>query len=192
MLRGYESSDSSDTLGVADGQNGPGGAGVVLEGTKASGKSEASGSDAASDDEGPGAAGAVGRLPSAAAAFEAMSEDDLGFKQFAAANERQRRVHVQAMGLERVTAASSATLRGQGWQLPAEVSAPLSSLNEQAPRRSADSGEAAAVGAAQNSASQDGSKGKGKMTVKERTRLKRFKGQSGEDHSGRMWKPEVW
>jgi len=35
-------------------------------------------------------------------------------------------------------------------------------------------------------------KGKDKMSVKDRTKLKRMKGQSGEDHAGRTWKPEEW
>ncbi|KAF4679839.1 hypothetical protein FOZ63_000153 [Perkinsus olseni] len=31
-----------------------------------------------------------------------------------------------------------------------------------------------------------------RYSTKDRTRLKRFKGQSGEDHAGRSWKPDVW
>eukprot|EP00913_Durusdinium_trenchii_P008660 g8134.t1 len=35
-------------------------------------------------------------------------------------------------------------------------------------------------------------KGKGKGKMSELTRLKRFKGQSGIDHNGKVWKPEIW
>ncbi|KAF4717669.1 hypothetical protein FOZ63_018565, partial [Perkinsus olseni] len=31
-----------------------------------------------------------------------------------------------------------------------------------------------------------------RYSTKDRTRLKRFKGQSGEDHAGRSWKPDLW
>ena len=45
-----------------------------------------------------------------------------------------------------------------------------------------------------------GEKGKGKgkkrvedgMSVQDKTKIKRMKGQSGEDHNGRVWKPQLY
>eukprot|EP00397_Hematodinium_sp_SG-2012_P068460 GEMP01111318.1.p1 GENE.GEMP01111318.1~~GEMP01111318.1.p1 ORF type:complete len:129 (+),score=38.27 GEMP01111318.1:264-650(+) len=33
---------------------------------------------------------------------------------------------------------------------------------------------------------------KAQMSIKDRTKIKRIKGQSGEEHAGRTWKPDEW
>jgi len=150
-------------------------AGTSTERTQEESEEELSGED----DEAEGAANVGGaRLPSAAAAFASVEEDDLEFKKFERAQKKEKRIRSHEMSLDRIPAMASATLRGQGWDPTAEASV---AAHPEAASESVQQGPDDAKG-----------KGKGKMTVKERTKLKRFKGQSGEDHSGRVWKPEAW
>merc|ERR1719487_1147029 len=104
-----------------------------------------------------------------------MGEAGLEFKKFEKTKAKQQRVQRTAAKEERVPAASAETLRSQ-------QAAP-----GKRPAEDEDAGEKSSEGKG---------KGKGKdkdgMSVKERTRLKRMKGQSGVDHNGKMCKPEVW
>lgn len=191
MLGSYESSESEPEA-AAGGDAGLQAA-VMASGEEAVASSEESDQDGVVD---------VVRLPSATAAFASVDEDDLGFKKFAAAKAKERRVRAHTMSLDRITAASVATLRGQGWQpSQAATDAALPLAVAETFRQATEMNDATSVkrnvedGVGEGNADADkgnGGKGKGKMTVKERTKLKRFKGQSGEDHSGRVWKPEVW
>mmetsp|Transcript_126108 Transcript_126108/g.223342 ORF Transcript_126108/g.223342 Transcript_126108/m.223342 type:complete len:174 (+) Transcript_126108:135-656(+) len=119
------------------------------------------------------------KLPSASAAFKSVNKSGLEFKKFAAAKARERRVRSHEKMLERVPSASAASLRGQD-------SAPATKRPAEESLEGADAGD--------EEGGKGGGKGKkgDKMSVKERTRLKRIKGQSGIDHNGRVWKPEVW
>mmetsp|Transcript_54667 Transcript_54667/g.158767 ORF Transcript_54667/g.158767 Transcript_54667/m.158767 type:complete len:210 (+) Transcript_54667:15-644(+) len=200
LAAGYDSSDSDAGGGAApdeEEEEDGGGAAAPMGGVQDGAGGE--GDEHEESEEEDGGIGADGDkpLPSAGAAFASVGEDGLEFKKFAAAKERTRRVQAHTMSLDRVAAASAATLRSQGWQ-------PASASGSAMPQQARGAGEAEATlgekrtlaADADASAGYPGGKGKGKgkdgMSVKEKTRLKRFKGQSGEDHSGRMWKPEVW
>mmetsp|Transcript_115208 Transcript_115208/g.325538 ORF Transcript_115208/g.325538 Transcript_115208/m.325538 type:complete len:186 (+) Transcript_115208:107-664(+) len=141
--------------------------------------------------EGSGA-DAKGRLPSADAAFASVGEASLQFKKFAAAKAKERRVRAHSMSMDRVMSVSSATLRGQGWQPTAAAKEAALPPDEGGSGAAPGAGDVASSGGEKRPA-QDSEKGRGKggMTIKEKTKMKRFKGQSGEDHSGRMWKPET-
>mmetsp|Transcript_50078 Transcript_50078/g.79278 ORF Transcript_50078/g.79278 Transcript_50078/m.79278 type:complete len:172 (-) Transcript_50078:65-580(-) len=159
---GYDDSDSEEQ---GEGQV----AGNAEEQTNAC-EAEEEESEEESDDDPAGGK----RLPSAKKAFT-LGEDSLEFKKFASAQARQQRVRAaESEKLDRVPAASAATLRSQNSaeKRPAETEA------------NAETNE--------SEAGKGGGKDKGKMSVKERTRIKRLKGQSGIDHNGKVWKPEVW
>mmetsp|Transcript_56294 Transcript_56294/g.132027 ORF Transcript_56294/g.132027 Transcript_56294/m.132027 type:complete len:200 (-) Transcript_56294:38-637(-) len=137
------------------------------------------------------------RLTSAAKAFKSlrkMGEEALSFKKFEKDHAKTDRVRSHQMSLDRVTSASAATLRGQGW-LPGADAKEAVLPSEIGVKRRADEQEGEVElkgrGKGQEKGGDKG-KGKGKMTVKELTKLKRFKGQSGLDHNGKVWKPEIW
>lgn len=195
---GYNSSGSEDVVAERAGEEGEEEDAEAAE-VLAGGVEEDDDSDEDEDEDDGSEEAAQHRrpLPSVGAAFAAIGKEDLKFKKFAQAKEKQRRVRAHTMSLDGVPATSAATLRGQGWQpttagandaLPSEAAAAAAPAGE---KRPAEHEEAAGSAAA---AEGEGGKGKakGKMTTKEKTKLKRFKGQSGADHSGRMWKPEVW
>mmetsp|Transcript_43061 Transcript_43061/g.96941 ORF Transcript_43061/g.96941 Transcript_43061/m.96941 type:complete len:169 (-) Transcript_43061:187-693(-) len=115
------------------------------------------------------------KLPSAQNAFASMQEAELGFKQFAKGREEQRRVKAAADRQDRVPAASAATLREQVGQVKRPV-----------PEDDTDNGGDGKGGGKGKAV------GKNKDSVKDRTKLKRIKGQSGLDHNGKVWKPEAW
>mmetsp|Transcript_23045 Transcript_23045/g.42459 ORF Transcript_23045/g.42459 Transcript_23045/m.42459 type:complete len:176 (-) Transcript_23045:57-584(-) len=167
MLGQYESDSDSDAPVDAESKG-------LTEAAALREKPEDEESEEESEEEDEAEEGKSKRLPSASKAFATMQEAELGFKQFANAKEERRKVKAAADRHERVPAASAATLREQVGQV----------------KRSTPDEDAA-----QDSADGKGGKGKGKdkgMTVKDRTRLKRIKGQSGIDHNGKVWKPEAW
>jgi len=171
MLGGvYEDSDSDEGEGKEE-ENQP------TQATEEARQEDVEDEDDESEDEGEGKP-----LPSAGKVFASMGTEDLAFKKFADAAEKRKRVGAHAMSMDRVPAASAKTLRGQGWDPSAAAAKPEIGGDRRDEDAAAESGAA------------DGEKGfgKGKMTHKERTKLKRFKGQSGVDHSGRTWKPEAW
>eukprot|EP00931_Biecheleriopsis_adriatica_P107554 TRINITY_DN81891_c0_g1_i1.p1 TRINITY_DN81891_c0_g1~~TRINITY_DN81891_c0_g1_i1.p1 ORF type:complete len:198 (-),score=76.09 TRINITY_DN81891_c0_g1_i1:62-655(-) len=134
---------------------------------------------------------AASKLTSAAKAFktlDALGQEGLGFKKFEKDQAKNRKVRAHAMSLDRVTAASAASLRGQGWSPSADAKdaqlPPAAAEGDAGSKRPAEANEGGGGG--------KGKDGKGKMSVKELTRLKRFKGQSGIDHNGKTWKPEIW
>lgn len=127
------------------------------------------------------------KLTSASKAFKALNalgDEALGFKKFAKDRAKTDRVRLHTMSLDRVTSASAATLRGQGWNPGAEGKEAVIPEEVAVKRPRDDEEETKGKG--------KGKEGKGKMSVKELTRLKRFKGQSGIDHNGKVWKPEIW
>ncbi|CAJ1380934.1 unnamed protein product [Effrenium voratum] len=128
------------------------------------------------------------KLPSASKAFKtlnAMGEEGLSFKKHEKERGKKDRVRMHQMSLDRVTTASAATLRGQGW-LPGNDAKQAVLPEEVAGKRPRGDEEEKA------NESKGQGKGKGKMSVKDLTKLKRFKGQSGLDHNGKTWKPEIW
>eukprot|EP00928_Gymnodinium_smaydae_P025261 TRINITY_DN20180_c0_g4_i2.p3 TRINITY_DN20180_c0_g4~~TRINITY_DN20180_c0_g4_i2.p3 ORF type:complete len:188 (-),score=67.04 TRINITY_DN20180_c0_g4_i2:1738-2301(-) len=179
MLGGGYSSDSDSQAEKADGAE------EGEEEVPIAGESEEEEASEAS-----GEAARAAKLPSVKSAFASLGEDGLEFKKFAAAKAKARRVraHEESVsGPERVIAASASSLRSGGHKVSREEDvATAMAAAEGGTKRPAD-----------EKADEGKGKGKGKdkdghMTHKERTKLKRFKGQSGEDHSGRMWKPESW
>eukprot|EP00933_Yihiella_yeosuensis_P013870 TRINITY_DN12650_c0_g1_i1.p2 TRINITY_DN12650_c0_g1~~TRINITY_DN12650_c0_g1_i1.p2 ORF type:complete len:186 (-),score=72.78 TRINITY_DN12650_c0_g1_i1:56-613(-) len=130
----------------------------------------------------------TGKLPSASSAFGSMSKDSLEFKKFEANVRKQKKVRNQAMSMERVHAASAASLRSAGYE-PAAAATPA------VPDASAESssGTKRTIEETESGGGKGkGKDGKGKMNVKDRTKIKRMKGQSGIDHNGTTWKPEAW
>eukprot|EP00434_Breviolum_minutum_P040978 symbB.v1.2.036437.t1/scaffold5143.1/size30454/2 len=178
MLGGaYEDSDSEEGGKIANSSDEEG------PGDKAPEPVEAQQEEEEEEDEDEDEA--ADKLTSAAKAFKslnALGDEALGFKKFAKDRAKTDRVRLHTMSLDRVTSASASTLRGQGWNPGAEA-------------KEAVIPEEVAVKRPRDDEEEDGKgkgKGKGKMSVKELTRLKRFKGQSGIDHNGKMWKPEIW
>merc|ERR1712107_610333 len=113
-----------------------------------------------------------------------MGKDGLEFKKYEKDQAKRTKARAHAMSLDRVTSASAASLRGQGW-------APTADAKDSAlPTEAADEGSNKRP--AETSAGDGKGGGKGKMSVKELTKLKRFKGQSGIDHNGKVGKPEIW
>ncbi|CAK0828552.1 unnamed protein product [Prorocentrum cordatum] len=194
MLGGYASSASDEGAEPAAAADTAGsGSEAEAQGGDAAADKDDDGEEDEESEEDEGTGGGV--LPSAGTAFAKMGEAELGFKKFAKDKEKQRRFKDHAIRLDRIMAASASSMRKSGWQPGQEAKAALipgEAAGGPPKKRAAEADDAPAAGGAAPAAKGGGKGEKGKMSVKDKTRLKRAKGQSGEDHSGRMWKPESW
>ncbi|EER06164.1 hypothetical protein Pmar_PMAR008296 [Perkinsus marinus ATCC 50983] len=120
-------------------------------------------------------------LPSFDSVFEAVREEDLTYKKFHAAKSREiaafdlvkerEEARKRAEAQKRIEESQQVTDGGKvEGDVPREESA-RPTFSSMSKRERQDSQ---------------------RYSSKDRTRLKRFKGQSGEDHAGRSWKPELW
>ncbi|CAE8589849.1 unnamed protein product [Polarella glacialis] len=94
------------------------------------------------------------------------------------------------MSLDRVMSSSAASLRGQGWSSGADATA--SALPSASGEAAASESKSDEAGDGKDDGKGKGKGKKGKLSVKDQTKIKRTKGQSGVDHNGLFWKPEAW
>ncbi|KAF4694977.1 hypothetical protein FOZ63_009545 [Perkinsus olseni] len=147
------------------------------------GDAKAAEGDAGGSDE---AKGEGSGLPSFNSIFNAVGEDDLTYKKFVAS--KSHKIAAFDLAEER-----EAARRRAAEQKRIEEAHQVADGEEQLTKDVGQEGNGSPGNRPTfSSMSKRERHDAQRYSTKDRTRLKRFKGQSGEDHAGRSWKPDLW